>query len=160
VRALYDYVAGLGEGPAAEPLTCLREKAGTDAGKARLLVALCRSQKIPTRLLGGLVLEHDGSQPLHLWAEAWLNNRWLPMDPARHRSGAAHFDDYLVLQIGDDVIRGRGARVTTSFTATDLHNSLGSTGGAPPSLAKRAWRKLSLANLRPDEQVWVKFLLL
>src|SRR5262249_12088920 len=34
------------------------------------------------------------------------------------------------------------------------------TGGAPPSLAKRAWRKLSLANLRPDEQVWVKFLLL
>jgi hypothetical protein len=82
------------------------------------------------------------------------------MHPARHRIGGANFDDYLVLQLGDDFLRARGARISTRFTATDLHNSLASSGGAPPTLAKRVWRKMSLGNLRPEEQVWVKFLLL
>jgi len=33
-------------------------------------------------------------------------------------------------------------------------------GGPPPSLAKRVWRKMSLSNLRPEEQAWMNFLLL
>jgi uncharacterized membrane protein len=160
VRAYYDFVASLGTGPAADALTCLREEGGTEAGKARLLAALCRSQKIPSRLLGGLVLEDDGSQKLHLWTEAWVDGRWLPLDPADHRFGAAQFEDYLVLRLGDELVRARGARVSTTFTATDLHNSLASTATPAPTLAKRVWRKMSLANLRPEEQVWVKFLLL
>jgi hypothetical protein len=160
-RAFYDYVAGLDDGEAASALDCLREKAGSDAGKARLLVALCRNQRIPARPVSGLVLA-EGAPPLHYWAEAWVENYWLPMDPTgRHFFGAARFpDNYLVLQLGDEPVRGQGARLrSTIFPVADLHDSL--TGGTPPpSAARRIWRKMSLSNLRPEEQAWVKFLLL
>jgi len=160
VRALYDYVAGLEGGEAAGALDCLREKAGSDAGKARLLVALCRNQKVPARPVSGLILA-EGTSPLHYWVEAWVENYWLPMDPSEHHFGAARFpDNYLVLQLGDEPVRGVGARLrATHFAVADLHDSL-APGAAPPSAARRVWRKLSLGNLRPEEQAWVKFLLL
>ncbi len=160
VRAFYDYVTGLDEGQAAGALDCLREKAGSDAGKARLLVALCRNQKIPARSVSGLVLA-EGTPSLHYWAEAWVENYWLPMDPADRHFGAARFpDNYLILQLGDQPVRGEGARLrSTTFTVTDLHDPV-TAGASPPSAAKRLWRRMSLSNLRPEEQVWVKFLLL
>ncbi|HEX5268908.1 MAG TPA: 7TM domain-containing protein [Gemmataceae bacterium] len=158
-RALFDHVAGLDAGQADDALDTLREKGGSAAGRARLLVALCRNERIPARPVSGLVVS-EGTPALHTWAEAWVENYWLPMDPARHQFGAARFpDNYLVLQLGDNPVGGTGARVrVTRFTVTDLHESL--AGGGPPSPARRFWRKLSLANLRPEEQVWVKFLLL
>jgi transglutaminase-like putative cysteine protease len=160
-RVLFDYVATLDDGQADGALDCLREKAGSAAGKARLLVALCRNEHIPARPVSGLILA-DGTPPLHTWAEVWVENYWLPMDPTHHHFGAARFpDDYLVLQLGDDPVGATGARVrTTRFTITDLHDSLTPEKGPPPSIARRIWRKMSLANLRPEEQVWVKFLLL
>jgi transglutaminase-like putative cysteine protease len=161
VRALYDYVSGLDSGPAVGALDSLRQKAGSDAGKARLLVALCRNQKVPARTVSGLILA-DGTPALHHWAEAWVENYWLPMDPSDHHFGAARFpDNYLVWQLGDEPIRGKDARLrTTRFTVADLHDSLDPQGAPPPSAARRIWRKMSLGNLRPEEQVWVKFLLL
>ncbi len=159
-RLLFDHVAGLESGQADGALDTLREKAGSAAGKARLLIALCRNERIPARPVSGLVLA-EGGPTLHTWAEAWVENYWLPMDPTRHQFGAARFpDNYLVLQLGDDPINATGARVrVTRFGVTNLHESLAS-GAAPPSAARRLWRRLSLANLRPEEQVWVKFLLL
>jgi hypothetical protein len=159
-RALFDYVAGLEDGRADGALDCLREKAGSAAGKARLLVALCRNEHIPARPVSGLVLT-EGAPPLHTWAEVWVENYWLPMDPTHHHFGAARFpDNYLVLQLGDQPVSATGARVrATRLAVIDLHESLAS-GTPPPSAARRVWRRLSLANLRPEEQVWVKFLLL
>ncbi len=161
VRAFYDFVAGLDDGPAAAALDCLHDKAGSDAGKARLLVALCRNQNIPARPVSGLVLA-EGTPALHYWAEAWVENYWLPMDPATRHFATARFpDNYLVLQLGDDPVRGQGARLrATGFTVADLHDSLSPAGAPPPSAARRLWRKMSLSNLRPEEQAWVKFLLL
>src|SRR5262245_40964785 len=149
VRALYGYVADLAEGEAADALTSLREGAASNAGKARLLVALCRSRKIPARVVSGLFLKDDGQQPLQRWAEAWVDQRWLAMDPSRRRIGAARFgEDYLVLRFGDGLVQGERARVIYTLTATDLHNALDGEGEALPSLAKRVWRKLVLGNLR------------
>src|SRR5207237_6268726 len=65
---------------------------------------------------------------------------------------------YLVVRLGDDLVRAQGARTQFAFSAIDLHDSL--QGAPPPTTAKRIWRKLSLGNLRPEEQGWVKFLLL
>ena len=59
VRALYQYVADLPAGEAAHALSCLREQAGNDAGKARLLIALCRSQRIPARVVGGVCFARE-----------------------------------------------------------------------------------------------------
>jgi hypothetical protein len=159
-RLLFDHVAGLDDGQADGALDCLREKGGSAAGKARLLVALCRNQQIPARPVCGLVLA-EGTPTLHTWAEAWVENYWLPMDPTRHTFGAARFpDNYLVLQLGDQPVSAAGARIrATRFAVIDLHESLAS-GTPPPTAARRVWRRLSLANLRPEEQVWVKFLLL
>jgi transglutaminase-like putative cysteine protease len=159
-KLLFDSVASLDNGQADGALDTLREKAGSAAGKARLLVALCRNERIPARPVSGLVLAEGAPAP-HTWAEAWVENYWLPMDPSRHYFGAARYpDNYLVLQLGDNPITAKGARIrTTRFTVVDLHESLAS-GAPPPSAARRLWRRLSLANIRPEEQVWVKFLLL
>ena len=161
LRALFDYVADLPAGDAVSALACLQEESGSAAGKSRLLVALCRNRKIPARLISGLILDTDGPKELHSWVEAWIENHWLPMDPTRRSFGTSRFpSDHLVLQIGDNPVRAQGARVNTLYTVTDLHNSLAPEGGPAPSTAKKIWRKMSLTNLRPEEQVWVKFLLM
>src|SRR5262249_5596888 len=124
VEALYDHVADLPDGEAAGALACLREGRGNDSGKSRLLVALCRNRKIPACLVGGLILEGDGTPGLSHWAEAWVEKRWLPMDPSRRRFGASRFpENYLVLGLGDDPVRGEGARFLYGFTVADLHGS-------------------------------------
>ncbi len=164
VRAFYDHVGGLDEGNAAGALDSLHEDGGSAAGKAHLFVALCRNHKIPARPVSGLVLA-EGNPSIHTWAEAWIENYWMPIDPTDHHFSASRFpDNYLVLQLGDQPIRAEGARIQgIRFTVADLHDSL-DQDAQPLSAARRwwrnLWRKLSLANLRPEEQAWVKFLLL
>jgi hypothetical protein len=161
VRALFNYTAELPTGPAVGALACLREESSSLAGRSRLLVALCRSLKIPARLVSGVLLTEGGSQALHYWAEVWVDGHWLPMDPSAGRFGAARFPtNYLVFSVSDDPVRGERARVQVTVSAADLHNSLAPEGGSPPTTARRLWRKMSLSQLRPEEQVWVKFLLL
>jgi hypothetical protein len=47
---------------------------------ASLLVALCRSQAIPARVVSGYLL-YPSSPSYHWWAEAWLSGRgWVPFD--------------------------------------------------------------------------------
>src|SRR5215831_2519127 len=125
--SLFDHVAGLEDGPADGALDCLRERAGSAAGKARLLVALCRNAEIPARPVCGLVLA-EGTATLHTWAEAWVENYWLPMDPTRHLFGAARFPDYyLILQLGDQPVSAAGARIRAPrYSVIDLHESLAS----------------------------------
>ncbi len=48
-----------------------------------LLVALLRNRGIPARIASGLVYTNSQPQPsmaYHMWVEAWLNQRWLPLD--------------------------------------------------------------------------------
>jgi len=159
-RGLFDYVASLPAGDAAGALDCLHDLSGSDAGKSRLLVALCRSRQIAARVVSGLVLA-EGPPALYHWAEAWVENHWLPMDPAGGHFGTARLpNNYLVLDLGNQPVRGEEARFQVRYAVTDLHESLAPEGAPPPSAAKRLWRKLSLVNLRPEEQGWVKFLLL
>jgi hypothetical protein len=159
-RALFDYVAALPPGGAAGALDCLHDESGSDAGKSRLLVALCRNRHIAARPVCGLVLA-EGTPPLYHWAEAWVENHWLPMDPVGGHFGTSRLpENYLVLQLGDQPVRGDGVRFQAGYAVADLHDSLAPQGAPAPSLAKRVWRKLSLGNLRPEEQGWVKFLLL
>jgi len=167
VTALFNHVSGLGSD---EPsmrsvgaLTCLHQGSGDSLAKSRLLVAMCRNRGMPARLVNGLILAGDGNQKIHYWAEAWVENHWLSMCPTHHYFGARRRipDNYLVLAVGEgDLIRAKGIRFQDSFTARDLHNSPDPEGGPPPSAMKVFWWKLSLSNLRPEEQTWVKFLLL
>ncbi|MEM7297052.1 MAG: 7TM domain-containing protein, partial [Bacteroidota bacterium] len=45
-----------------------------------LFVALCRSFKIPARVVGGLILEETAKKTSHSWIEIFIENTWVPFD--------------------------------------------------------------------------------
>lgn len=66
---------------------------------AVLLAALLRAKKIPARVAAGLVYVQANEErkmpqgfAYHMWTEAWLNDRWVPLDATLGRGGigAAH----------------------------------------------------------------------
>jgi transglutaminase-like putative cysteine protease len=60
---------------------------------AVLLAALCRARGIATRAAVGLVYSTaDQGFAFHMWNEAWVNDRWVPLDATLGRGGigAAH----------------------------------------------------------------------
>jgi hypothetical protein len=163
VRALFDYVSSLETRPGPASQTAIAAlKGGNDAGKSRLLVALCRKSGIPARLLGGLVLVEGENLKMLRWVEAWVDNRWLAMDSTHGHFGDRSFpENYLVLRIGDGpVVSGRGARLQYTYTIQNTFGGLAPGAGEATSPVTTFWRRLSLFNLRPAEQHVVKFLLL
>jgi transglutaminase-like putative cysteine protease len=165
VRALFEHVTGLALEDSSGPTTalgCLRQGSGDSGGKSRLLIALCRNRQIPARLLSGLILADEGEQQLHFWMEAWVEGRWLPMCPTYGLFDTRQFPEkYLVLQLGDeDLFRSRGLRLRAQFFVRDLLNAPGPEAGAVPLRARSIWRRMTLGNLRLEDQEWVKFALL
>ncbi|HEV3118439.1 MAG TPA: 7TM domain-containing protein [Gemmataceae bacterium] len=161
IKACFDYVAQLENEPSVDSrsaLECLRAGAGNPGSKSRLLVALCRSQNIPARLVGGLILSGNKEQDLHYWAEAWVRHRWLPMCPTYQHFGQREFpSNYLVWLLGDtELFRGSDPPWKRGFLVQAVTDS----GAAPSSLADSVWQHLSLYSLRPAEQHVVRFLLL
>jgi hypothetical protein len=145
-------------GPSAAPADCLKAGAGDCASKARLLVALLRSRSIPTRLLTGLTLTKGPDQHAHVWVEAWVDQRWLPMCPVYHHFGQVP-STYLVFAFGDTpVVVGRHTH--------DLNYAFLVEKVSPESLAadagpvRRAFLAVSLWVLSPNDQELVRFLLL
>jgi transglutaminase-like putative cysteine protease len=60
---------------------------------AVLLAAMLRARKIPSRIAVGLVyVEKIASFGGHMWTEAWLDGKWIPLDATLGRGGigAAH----------------------------------------------------------------------
>jgi len=105
VWALFQYTASFlrtdPEQAKLDALSVLRDQKGSNAGKARLLVAMLRSVGIPARMVGGLrLVDASKTRSTISWVEAWLGDRWVPMDP-----GAGHFgylpNNYLALYRGD-----------------------------------------------------------
>jgi len=55
----------------------------TEAGRARAMVAMCRTAGIPARVVTGFSLDHHGlTRPL-VWLQAYVDGAWFPYDPAR-----------------------------------------------------------------------------
>lgn len=68
--------------------TTLDTGAGTDLGRARAMIALCRSASIPARLVTGFRLAQQQDLCPHVWLEAYHDGGWVSFDPeagyARH----------------------------------------------------------------------------
>ena len=48
-----------------------------------LMAALCRARKIPCRVAFGLVYHAPAKGfAFHMWNEAWIQDRWIPLDPS------------------------------------------------------------------------------
>ena len=66
---------------ASDATAVLKRKSGTPTGKARALVALCRTAEIPARIVTGFVLGDQKNVRPHVWAEAHNGNEWITCDP-------------------------------------------------------------------------------
>jgi transglutaminase-like putative cysteine protease len=71
----------------------LRSGEGDCTEHAVLLAALCRARKIPARVAIGLVYYRPANGfAYHMWTEAWVGDRWIPLDATLGQGGigAAH----------------------------------------------------------------------
>ena len=62
------------------PLETLKSRVGNCQSHARLYAALARAAGIPTRFVSGVVYQGEGFL-YHSWAESYLNNGWVAIDP-------------------------------------------------------------------------------
>ncbi len=71
----------------------VRSREGDCTEHAVLLAALCRARQIPARVAIGLVYYRpSGGFAYHMWTEAWMQDRWVPLDATLGLGGigAAH----------------------------------------------------------------------
>jgi len=82
-RRLTDWVARQVKGSVTDsqsPLETLKSRTGNCQSHARLYTALARAAGIPTRFVSGVVYQGEGFL-YHSWAESYLNNGWIAIDP-------------------------------------------------------------------------------
>ncbi|HYH65218.1 MAG TPA: 7TM domain-containing protein, partial [Urbifossiella sp.] len=162
-RAFLEHVRGQrfrdtdGNGSA---LDC-QHKGGDAAGRARLLVALCRARDIPARVVTAINLRDDAQPVLHRWAEAWIDDsepgRWVPADPTFGHYGHRNWPPtYLVVRLDDEpLVRGPGSEAKVTVLAEPLVDQ--PAADDPPMRA--FWRAVSFGSLPPAEQHLVRFVL-
>jgi len=63
------------------PLETLKNRDGNCQSHARLYAALARAAQIPTRFVSGIVYAPGQGFLYHSWAESYLGQTWLPVDP-------------------------------------------------------------------------------
>jgi len=72
-------------------------------GKSRLFVALARSAHIPSRLVGGIILENGTKKTSHQWVEAYVSGEWVPFDPMNDHFAFIPYN-YITLYRGDEFL--------------------------------------------------------
>ena len=154
-RIGHDFVPGVGDA-----LSCLTNGWSDCGGKSRLMVALCRACGIPARLVGGIILNEGVKRDTHVWAEAWLNEQWVPFCPL-NRYRRIMPPDYLILYRGDrPLIRHR--YVDSFVYDFELHKIAAFV--SEDAQSSNRWRQVaaaaSLGRLSPNGQWAVRFLLL
>src|SRR5690606_6351278 len=61
-----------------EVALALATRRATPLGRARVLVTLCRAERIPARLVTGFELRQQSNPQPHVWVEAFQGHRWVP----------------------------------------------------------------------------------
>jgi transglutaminase-like putative cysteine protease len=105
LRALFGFVSdevATVETAAEDALIALAAREGSPVGKTRLFVTLLRAARIPSRLVLGLELRRDLPPREVVWAEAWLEGRWIPFSPVDGLF-AARPADRVALRVGSAV---------------------------------------------------------
>lgn len=97
-----------------DSLTALRLQQASCNGKSRLFVSLARLNKLPARLVGGLILEPGKKRTSHQWVEVKIDDYWVPFDPTN-----GHFAElpgnYLALYYGDQALFRHSANINFQY---------------------------------------------
>ncbi|MCK5673406.1 MAG: transglutaminase family protein, partial [Spirochaetales bacterium] len=104
VRSLFDYVYDLGSRPfkgTTDAVTAAKLQEASCNGKSRLFSAMARQLNIPSRLVGGIILNTGTKRTSHQWIELYIAGYWIPFDTLN-----GHFAElpgnYLALYRGDE----------------------------------------------------------
>lgn len=87
LKVSFDYVRKIETLPfkgSTSALTALLLQKSSCNGKSRLMVALLRRAGIPSRVIGGLILENSSKKTTHQWVEAQILNQWVTFDPTNN----------------------------------------------------------------------------
>lgn len=106
LHAVHSYTASLIPRPfkgVTDAVTAAKLGEGSCNGKSRLFVALSRKAGIPSRLVGGIILEEGTKTTTHQWVECFINGHWIPFDPL---NGYFSYipSNYLSLYRGDEYL--------------------------------------------------------
>jgi hypothetical protein len=106
IKSIFDYTYSLTPKPfkgLTDALTAAQLGEASCNGKSRLFVALARQAGIPSRLVGGIILDTGQKRTSHQWTEIYVNGYWIPFDPLNnHFAFLPH--NYLVLYKGDEFL--------------------------------------------------------
>ena len=85
LSAIYDYtyneITTVPFKGVTDSLTALRLGEASCNGKSRLFISLARLNNLPSRLVGGLILNTGTKKTSHQWVEVFINNYWVPFGP-------------------------------------------------------------------------------
>lgn len=113
-RHLQDKMANRNFSGYTDALTALKLGEASCNGKSRLFVAMLRQLNIPSRLVGGLVMQSGSKRTSHQWVEVYINGHWVPFDTIND-----HFAEipanYLTLYYGDQVLFKHTANVNFQY---------------------------------------------
>jgi transglutaminase-like putative cysteine protease len=147
LRAIFDFTHDeIARAPfkgTTDALTTLRLREGSCNGKSRLFAALARRAGIPTRLVGGLILQPGEKRTSHQWVESWVNGVWVPFCPLN-----GHFAEiparYLHLYTRDEALFTHSGNINFDYGFSIRRGlasrfGLGEGATAPPWASARLW---------------------
>ncbi len=116
VRGEIEYKSEKGSKDARSTLAALEADCG---GKARLFCALSRAAGIPSRIVGGIIMDTGTKKISHVWAENYIDGQWVPFDVVNNFYAMIP-DNYLEVYRGDvSLFRHFGVdQFNYSFTIT------------------------------------------
>ena len=117
ITANYDFVEKIPSKPIStvtDAIETLETREASCNGKSRLLVALCRAQGIPARLVGGMILVEGSKRTSHQWMEVYINGSWVPFD-AHNQHFAELPAHYMELYRGDEYLITHTANIEFDY---------------------------------------------
>ncbi len=95
-RAVYDYVAALldwsDDPPTRVVSDYISSKLADSEGYSFLFCSLARAAGVPSRPVGGCLMDAEGNSRKWWWAEVWIEGLgWVPVDPALGDGAAENF---------------------------------------------------------------------
>lgn len=120
-----------------DALTALRLGEASCNGKSRLFVALARAAGIPSRLVGGVILQSGIKRTSHQWVEAWVGGHWVPFCPT-NKHFASLPEHYLKVYVGDQVLFGHSKEINFDYRFVTT------TSSVPSPVAKQWFPRINV----------------
>lgn len=114
LKSVFDYASAIPTLPfkgSTSALTALVLNKASCNGKSRLMVALLRLSGIPSRVVGGLILDGQKKRTTHQWVEAYVASHWIAFDPTNNYFAKIPYN-YLKIYESDEVMFSHTADIS------------------------------------------------